>query len=532
MKHLPLKIISAAALSLGTVLPAAAQVPAHGSVPNTPAASYIQQGSTYSTSNPNANFIYGVQLNDAQGFPPFQQQFLEISAPNTAPMTINMLTSTACTQTSPRGFECQIQYPLSTADMTGPSANITTRYYVSKNSGSYQGYHRKFETMNGTAGSTGTASGGGGNTIPPMTTIPPHTTITGDTNYLVDVIPNVQNFNPTTNVLPISLEFMPNSPPTSISLPFANELVEVKSPNGAVKSVNIAAECTRLGMILECETTYVLQPADMALQVLPIEARYYANDYYNNTQILWTGYSRGEGIMNNTTVGSGSGFNGTNCPPETAPMMPTNTNSNVNGSVFTFTQNPADVCDDTFWIDPPIAIGYSYAVSGGEFESVTLPSLQTVADNNGYTLHYNSGGAQSVAVMPGQQFIFPSPVSGYQIKGIDMSLALGLHDPAAFAMGVKLTNPTGAQVKITQIPMPASTGVVLDRPIHERFERVRPMTGVGVATQIKPSVAKPVRVAPGKIAPKAVEPEKVDPEKLDSEKVEPTPRRKRFQQRR
>lgn len=479
MKTITVKTLCLATFLLSAVGTAAAQVPPHGTVPATSAMSYIQQGAQYSTPNPNANFLFGISLQNSAGAPPYDLQYLEITAPNSAPMTINVLTNTNCApQNSPSSasiYECQVQYPLSTADMINSSVIVTARHYATKNAGATEIYHRKTQSINGTAGSIGTTSGGGGSTpIPPVSPIPPHSSVTADTPYQISVSSSLANYSPTNNIIPINLVITPNSPPTSLSLPFGNELVEIKSPNGAVKTLHIPSHCTRSGfnnMTLTCNTTYVLPASDASQPNLLFEGRYFANDYLNNTLIVWTGYSRGSTLLQGTTTGGG--FTGTNCPPETNPMMPTNTNSNINGSVFTFTQNTADVCGSTFWIDPPIAIGYSYAVEGGEFESVKLPGLQTVADSNGYTLHYNLGGWQTVPVMAGDQHVFPSPVAQYQVKGIDPSIGLNLHDPAAFAMGIKLTNPSGSQVKITQVPMPLGTGVVIERDIFkDRADKV------------------------------------------------------------
>ncbi len=37
----------------------------------------------------------------------------------------------------------------------------------------------------------------------------------------------------------------------------------------------------------------------------------------------------------------------------------------------------------TIWIDPEVATGYTYTVTGAEFASVTMPSLATVPDGDG-----------------------------------------------------------------------------------------------------------------------------------------------------
>lgn len=502
-------------LTVGAMTSAAlAQVPPHGTVTELNPAVYIVTPTVaYSTANPNASFEWSIMHMGVTS--PFDAQFLEISTPNSPPMTINMLTNTACVQQAPPIFKCLVQYPLSTADMANSTVTMTSRYYISKNGGSFERYDRHFAPISGTAGSTSSNTSGGGTTIPPISPIPPHTSIAADTSYNINVTSSLPNYSSSNNILPINLVITPNSPPGSITTPLTNELVEIKSPTGAVKSLNIASECTRSGvnnLTLTCSTSYVLPSADAAQPNLIFEGRYFANALYPNSQI-WTGYSQGSTLLQGTpTTGGGTTVN---CPTESNPMMPTNTNTNVNGSVFEFAQNVSDVCPNTFWIDPPIAIGYSYAVSGAKFESVTLPSLQTVADTNGYTLHYNLNGGQSIPVMPSNQHLFPNPVSQYQVKGIDHTLGLNLHDPTAFAMGVKLTNFSGQQVKITQIPMPLGTGVVLDNPPFN--PRVRPRE-IGQVREIKvgPPTFEPVTIEPDQQIKKRV-PQRISPNTIKSE---------------
>lgn len=119
---------------------------------------------------------------------------------------------------------------------------------------------------------------------------------------------------------------------------------------------------------------------------------------------------------------------------------------------------PVDDFDEgqTIWIDPPIAVGYSYEIdstSGAEFASVTAPSLATIADIDGYTITAN-GITQ--AIIAGQTLdfaaLFGDTVTSFLLEGIDIGLDLDPADPLAFPLGVSLTNLIGV-TSVLQTPL-------------------------------------------------------------------------------
>ena len=125
---------------------------------------------------------------------------------------------------------------------------------------------------------------------------------------------------------------------------------------------------------------------------------------------------------------------------------------------------------ETIWIDPVIAVGYTYEITGAEFQSVTAPSLASVADLDGYQLSYDGN---IFTLLAGETHTFLTPVTAFELLGIDTSLGLDPLNPLAFPLGVSLTNvaPQGG-VTIAQTPItfdtdpstPPTPGVPLPGP--------------------------------------------------------------------
>ena len=108
------------------------------------------------------------------------------------------------------------------------------------------------------------------------------------------------------------------------------------------------------------------------------------------------------------------------------------------------------------WIDPVIATGYTYEVTGAEFTSVQLPSFASVPDSD-YTLVVNG---MSYSATSGELIEFSSltseTVSMFQILGIDVSLLLDPTDTAAFVTGIVLDFLADAAT-VTQTPITFDT---------------------------------------------------------------------------
>lgn len=161
---------------------------------------------------------------------------------------------------------------------------------------------------------------------------------------------------------------------------------------------------------------------------------------HNPAQLGWTGSGLQECSMEGWSF-----TNGTGGFVESDPLMPSTSGTNP----FVFNLDDNEVPNGSFWIDPPVAIGYTYEVTGADFVSVTMPSFQTVADPDTYTLSY---GSQTISLPPGQSHSFQSPVSSFEITDINPPAPLDANDPTAFPIGVDLTDPV-SDVQIKQYPI-------------------------------------------------------------------------------
>lgn len=195
--------------------------------------------------------------------------------------------------------------------------------------------------------------------------------------------------------------------------------------------------CT-LVMPLEyvCNFTMPITATDRAKQTLEIEPEF-----------LFREIIGGKDYTNMLTPLSKSPivFTRGGCPGEPNPMLPTNTA----GGTFTFTIPPASMCSGVFFIDPPVATGYDYSITGSQFYAVTMPSSQTVPDSDGYIVTVPGTNWVPVRAQPGQRVQFPDIFTEFRIRDIDPVLQLDPSNEMAFALGVELAEPTGT-ITITQ----------------------------------------------------------------------------------
>lgn len=118
------------------------------------------------------------------------------------------------------------------------------------------------------------------------------------------------------------------------------------------------------------------------------------------------------------------------------------------------------------WFDPPIAVGYQYAVVGADVGAITLPPLSLVNDPDGYTVAVGTTTFQAAA---GEVVNFADAgltgVQTFSVTGISESLALDPTDETAFALGIAFANGSAAQpVTVSQVPItidPAARAVPL-----------------------------------------------------------------------
>jgi len=443
-------------------LAANAQIPPDGTVPLSSASMNVTQSGQYSTTAPFANLNVAVTINHGNAFAPYDEEYLEISAPSSAPIYVDI--ATACTRMANRMLDCFFQYPLSTTDMLANNITVSARYYVKKNWPPYEGYYKNGTLVSGQAGSTGNAgsSGSGSVTLPTLTQIPPHGYVIADHSYRIEITPTPSQYSTSSPTLRVDFTIEPQGV-GHLAPPFANELIELKSDTGAVVSVSPQSDCTRYGAgnrSLNCTKFYTMPASDLSEPVRQLQVRYYADGTISNSQISWVGYSAGWKIITKSTSGGGTPTAG-NCDPETQPMMPTS--SNTTTGTFTFTIPSSGVCAGEFWIDPPVAAGYDYTISGAHFEKVKMPGLLSVPDTDGYTVAYPFNNMlPSVSLQAGEEFTFPVPVNSLKITGINPQLSLDPADQMAFPAGIDVTTPTGSNVTITQTPItvmypPAST---------------------------------------------------------------------------
>lgn len=128
---------------------------------------------------------------------------------------------------------------------------------------------------------------------------------------------------------------------------------------------------------------------------------------------------------------------------------------------------------ELFFIDPEIAVGYTYAVEGTAFSAVQAPTLVSVPDADGeYLLTYTgASGVMTEVLTAGELFNFDAAdsVMSFTITGIDTGLALDPTDIEAFVTGVAVFDPGSAsnlsQTPITTdlaaVPLPASSLLLL-----------------------------------------------------------------------
>lgn len=122
------------------------------------------------------------------------------------------------------------------------------------------------------------------------------------------------------------------------------------------------------------------------------------------------------------------------------------------------------------FVDPLVAVGYDYEVSGGnQFTSVLLPLL--AADTDGYAIYalgdMTPGGLLGT-VAGGTVFHFATPLSGFTVAGIDTAAMLDPANTTAFVTGLTFLNAGVVQMSqtpittlVAQVPEPSSYAMLL-----------------------------------------------------------------------
>ena len=122
------------------------------------------------------------------------------------------------------------------------------------------------------------------------------------------------------------------------------------------------------------------------------------------------------------------------------------------------------VAGTTYFVDPKIAVGYSFAIGAGDpnFASVLLPAVQT----NPFDVSFVYDGVDfSDLVAPETVFDFPGlGVSAFTVTGIDPSDGLDPGNTTALITGLTFAGDgafTGTQTPITADAVPEPRSMVL-----------------------------------------------------------------------
>ena len=111
------------------------------------------------------------------------------------------------------------------------------------------------------------------------------------------------------------------------------------------------------------------------------------------------------------------------------------------------------------YYDPPVAVGYTYAVdtAGPAFRGVVVPAPLANGDEE-FTVEFDGF---SEPMRAGQPFDFtaqaPSGVSSFRITGIDTSEALDPSDATAFVTGIFYMDTTSTDFVMTMVPIVEDT---------------------------------------------------------------------------
>lgn len=187
----PTYLLGAGAVLSLLVMPlsALAQIPPDGTVPLSPGTFNLTYTGQFSSNAPFAQMNAAVTINQGQAFAPYGEEYLEISAPNSARLLVDL--SADCTRAANRFLDCHFNYPLSTADMANSGVGVMGRYYVKKPG--FEGYLKDLRMVFGQAGSTGSSSSSGSGSsssgLPVLSSIPPTNSITALTSYQIAISP-------------------------------------------------------------------------------------------------------------------------------------------------------------------------------------------------------------------------------------------------------------------------------------------------------------------------------------------------------
>lgn len=139
------------------------------------------------------------------------------------------------------------------------------------------------------------------------------------------------------------------------------------------------------------------------------------------------------------------------------PILPAPGGVLPSGWRFALNCNPVSLCVGTGprrYIDPPLAVGYTYTVEGGpNFATAYIPASLPNGDAN-FQVEFNG---QVAPLNAGEEFDFtrvvPGGVSTFRITGIDTAEALSPTSPTAFVTGLTFATDASADYSVTMVPI-------------------------------------------------------------------------------
>jgi len=184
-------------------------------------------------------------------------------------------------------------------------------------------------------------------------------------------------------------------------------------------------------------------------------------------------------FVNDFGAADGSGEDAPLLPDAETTVLEDESGNTLANPIFGF--NVADATSvqiegvDIVFIDPEIAVGYTYSLSGsGEIKGIMAPTLSAVNDPDGYTITVNG---VVFDIDPGEYIAFVDegvvgPVTELLLTGIDQSLMLDPLDSTTFVAGFSYFGQDSTSVfsqqaiivdtdAIAPVPLPAGLPMVL-----------------------------------------------------------------------
>jgi len=130
-----------------------AQMPELGTVRLTDGAIYFVQTGEYNTATPFVSLNIGAVHNPDGGPGNYDAEYLEISAPRSIPMNVDI--DRVCRRFTNGMIDCHVQYPLSTLDMSEDEVTLTGRYYSERTLPAFEAMLMRNKVVTGQAGTVG-----------------------------------------------------------------------------------------------------------------------------------------------------------------------------------------------------------------------------------------------------------------------------------------------------------------------------------------------------------------------------------------